>query len=53
MPHNLWLPSGSQPVQVVPGLDEALLSMKTGEVRRVYVPGDLAFPKGLASAPGR
>lgn len=39
--------------QVVAGLDEALLDMTTGEIRRIYVPGDLAFPKGLASAPGR
>lgn len=38
---------------VVPGLDEALLSMQTGSIRRLYIPGDLAFPKGLASAPGR
>lgn len=35
------------------GLDEALLSMSTGSIRRLYIPGDLAFPKGLASAPGR
>jgi len=48
-PYYIRIGSGA----VVPGLDEALLSMKTGEVRRVYVPGDLAFPKGLASAPGR
>ena len=35
------------------GLDEALLGMSTGSIRRVYIPGELAFPKGLASAPGR
>lgn len=35
------------------GLDEALLSMNTGSIRRLYIPGSLAFPKGLASAPGR
>ena len=40
-------------VQVVAGLDEALLSMQTGGVRRVYIPGPLAFPKGLPSGPGR
>ena len=40
-------------LQVVAGLDEALLSMQTGGVRRVYVPGALAFPKGLPSGPGR
>lgn len=39
--------------QVVKGLDEGILSMKVGGKRRLYVPGSLAFPKGLASAPGR
>jgi len=39
--------------QVLPGLDEGLLSMKTGGLRRLYIPGDLSFPKGLPSAPGR
>lgn len=39
--------------QVVPGLDEALLTMKPGGIRRVYVPGNLAFPKGLKAAAGR
>lgn len=27
--------------------------MKTGGVRRLYIPGDLAFPKGLPAAAGR
>ncbi|KAK6791153.1 hypothetical protein RDI58_010234 [Solanum bulbocastanum] len=39
--------------QVVKGLDEGILSMKVGGLRRLYVPGSLAFPKGLTSAPGR
>mmetsp|Transcript_19017 Transcript_19017/g.48008 ORF Transcript_19017/g.48008 Transcript_19017/m.48008 type:complete len:223 (-) Transcript_19017:180-848(-) len=39
--------------QIVKGLDEGLLSMQVGGIRRIYIPGDLAFPKGLASAPGR
>jgi peptidylprolyl isomerase len=38
---------------VIPGFDEGLLTMKSGGIRRMYIPGDLAFPKGLASAPGR
>ncbi|KAJ9701648.1 hypothetical protein PVL29_006843 [Vitis rotundifolia] len=39
--------------QVIKGLDEGMLTMKTGGIRRIYIPGPLAFPKGLASAPGR
>lgn len=39
--------------QVVKGLDEGILSMKVGGKRRIYIPGPLAFPKGLTSAPGR
>ncbi|KAL7085874.1 hypothetical protein ACP275_14G304500 [Erythranthe tilingii] len=39
--------------QVIKGLDEGILSMKVGGKRRIYVPGPLAFPKGLTSAPGR
>ena len=39
--------------QVVPGLDEALSTMAVGGLRRVYIPGNLAFPKGLPSAAGR
>ena len=27
--------------------------MRTGGIRRVYVPGNLSFPKGLASSPGK
>lgn len=39
--------------QVIPGLDEGILSMKSGGVRRLYIPGALAFPKGLPASPGR
>lgn len=41
------------PPQIVAGLDEGLLSMSTGGVRRLYIPGELAFPKGLPAAAGR
>ena len=40
-------------VQVVSGLDEGIKGMKTGGVRRVFVPGNLGFPKGLASSAGK
>eukprot|EP00878_Enallax_costatus_P004569 GHUV01004810.1.p1 GENE.GHUV01004810.1~~GHUV01004810.1.p1 ORF type:complete len:207 (+),score=57.03 GHUV01004810.1:78-698(+) len=39
--------------QVIPGLDEGLMSMKVGGVRRLYIPGGLSFPKPLKAAPGR
>lgn len=39
--------------QVVPGLDEALTTMRSGGMRRVYIPGELAFPKPLKAAAGR
>lgn len=38
---------------VVAGLDEGLKTMRVGGIRRVYVPGNLAFPKGLPAGPGR
>ncbi|GMH36343.1 hypothetical protein BSKO_04211 [Bryopsis sp. KO-2023] len=38
---------------LIPGLDEGILTMRTGGIRRLYIPGNLAFAKPLASAPGR
>ena len=37
----------------IPGLNEGLKTMQPGGVRRLYIPGALGFPKGLASGPGR
>jgi peptidylprolyl isomerase len=39
--------------QVIPGLDEGLASMRSGGLRRLYIPGSLAFNKTLKAAPGR
>lgn len=39
--------------QVIPGLDEGLMDMRVGGIRRLYIPGELSFPKGLPSGPGR
>lgn len=41
------------PSSTVAGLNEGLKTMKSGGVRRLYVPGALGFPKGLPSGPGR
>lgn len=38
---------------VVAGLDEGLRTMRSGGIRRLYIPGNLSFPKGLPSAAGR
>lgn len=39
--------------QIVAGLDEGIATMKVGGLRRLYIPGNLSFPKGLPSGPGR
>lgn len=48
-PYDIRVGSGA----VIPGLDEGIRGMKPGGIRRLYIPGNLAFPKGLASAAGR
>lgn len=40
--------------QLLPGMDEGIAGMKTGGVRKLRIPGNLAFgEKALPSAPGR
>ena len=39
--------------QIVAGLDEGIATMKVGGLRRLFIPGNLSFPKGLPSGPGR
>ena len=41
------------PANTINGLNEGLKSMRVGGLRRLYIPGPLGFPKGLASGPGR
>lgn len=48
-PYDIRIGAG----QVVAGLDEGISTMKVGGLRRLYIPGTLAFPKGLPSGPGR
>ena len=54
-PYDIRVTSGTEdgPAQVIKGLNEGILTMKSGGVRRLYIPGELSFPKGLASGPGR
>jgi peptidylprolyl isomerase len=52
-PNDIRLTGDASSATVIAGLDEGLLSMRSGGTRRLYIPGELAFPKGLSSAPGR
>ena len=38
---------------LVKGIDEGIMSMRSGGFRRLYVPGELSFQQRLGSAPGR
>jgi peptidylprolyl isomerase len=48
-PYDIRLGAGN----VIPGLDEGISTMRSGGLRRLYIPGSLAFPKGLRAAAGR
>lgn len=41
------------PANTIAGLNEGLKTMQPGGVRRLYIPGNLGFAKGLPSGPGR
>jgi len=48
-PYDIRVGAGA----IVAGLDEGLRTMRSGGIRRLYIPGDLSFPKGLPAGPGR
>ena len=54
-PYDIRVVTGDadSPASTIAGLNEGLKTMKAGGVRRLYIPGNLSFPKGLASAAGR
>lgn len=54
-PSDIRVTSGGEdgPASVIKGMNEGLQTMQPGGVRRLYIPGELAFVKGLGSAPGR
>ena len=54
-PFDIRVVSGDadSPASTVAGLNEGLKTMRSGGLRRLYVPGALGFPKGLPSGPGR
>ena len=52
-PYDIRIASAEETPQVIRGLNEGLKTMKPGGVRRLYIPGELGFPNGLPSGPGR
>lgn len=52
-PYDIRVVDSSEEAEVIKGLNEGLKSMRPGGVRRLYIPGELSFPKGLPSGPGR
>lgn len=48
-PYDIRIGAGN----VIEGLDEGVRTMSVGGIRRLYIPGNMAFPKGLPAGPGR
>lgn len=38
---------------LIKGMEEGIKTMNVGGIRRLYIPGELSWPKGLPAAPGR
>lgn len=52
-PRDVRVTGASDSRNIIAGLDEGILSMRVGEKRRLYIPGYLAYQRGLKAAPGR
>jgi peptidylprolyl isomerase len=52
-PYDIRIVEDNAEADVIAGLNEGIKGLRVGGIRRLYIPGELSFPKGLASGPGR